>query len=807
MRPLLASFVIVAVCTAACAQDAVVSSSAQPPADLVPILKSIQNAKDADAAMTSYAAGLAAHPDSPELHEIYVWKMIDLGTPSMGYDQARALVKLDKANPLGWAVIAFTNIERGKVNDAADAMAKAVAGGPQDEFVQATAGQLAAWYDSDFADKKDAGVTDETRAAIASISKTLKGKTEFDAGYKAFNEAEARDKAAAKDEVIASTMSGADGPQTAPVAEQPPAGDGNIYVPSTQYIPGAASVPVVQQPGETVVQPGTVDAQQIVSGEDYVGSPYATAPAFVPSYQPATVLEPAYALPGTYWGYDFVYWPVSTVVVYDTPCWSDWCFGFGIGFGFGWCHDYYYPHYGYWGDHHHGGHDGGHGGGRGGDGRDGGGHGGGHGGDGHYAAAGGYGGVSAHYGGGGRHDVRTASAGRSDIGRTAGIGGRTDLGRSAAIGSRDGRTLAAGSPALGGHGPLTAGNRIRPVDGRSRLSALGRPSTPQSLASTPHVGAPTALRGDRALSGNHGLAQAGQTWQRPTGSSGITRMASAPSVRTGGSLAGKYPSPFDHVARPSAGNQSRPLVAMPRADSLRADRITPSVRTGNHPASVGPGAADRSSIATTPRISTQRPSAGNQSRPLVAMPRTDSLKSERVSPGPRTSDRLASFAPGAAGRSSVATTPRISAQRPSAAPSRPLVAMPRMESSARPLVSMPRAESYARPSVSSPRIATSARPSVSSLGSSASARPLVSMPRPETSARSFSSPRISSPSRSTFSAPSRSTFSAPPRSSFSSPSRSSFGGMPKSFDGSAGSRSFGGSFGDSIGRSGGGGRH
>jgi len=72
------------------------ASSAQPPADLVPVLKSIQGAKDADAAMKSYAVGLAAHPESPELHDVYVWKMVDLGSPSMGYDQAKTLVKLDK---------------------------------------------------------------------------------------------------------------------------------------------------------------------------------------------------------------------------------------------------------------------------------------------------------------------------------------------------------------------------------------------------------------------------------------------------------------------------------------------------------------------------------------------------------------------------------------------------------------------------------------------------------------------------------------------------------------------------------------
>jgi len=112
-------------------------------------------------------------------------------------------------------VIAFTNIERGRMNDAAGAMLKAVASDPQDAFVQATAGQLSAWYDGEVA-AKAAGMTDDTRTAVASISKTLKGKAEFDAGYKAFKDAVAQD-GVRPGEVVASALS----PDQPPPAPKP----------------------------------------------------------------------------------------------------------------------------------------------------------------------------------------------------------------------------------------------------------------------------------------------------------------------------------------------------------------------------------------------------------------------------------------------------------------------------------------------------------------------------------------------------------------------------------------------------------
>jgi tetratricopeptide (TPR) repeat protein len=151
--------------------------------DMAVVIKSLEQAPDADVARKWYQQGLAIDGQDVALLQAYVCKMVSLGQPEEASLAAQRLLNRNQESALAWAVLAYVDGENMRMADAVTAIAHAVAIDPRDPFVQSTAGQLTAWYDSlnGRAQLSDSATTsiDKTRAALA-------GQKAFKQGYQAF---------------------------------------------------------------------------------------------------------------------------------------------------------------------------------------------------------------------------------------------------------------------------------------------------------------------------------------------------------------------------------------------------------------------------------------------------------------------------------------------------------------------------------------------------------------------------------------------------------------------------------------------
>ncbi len=143
-------------------------------------IQAIRGAIDPSTAVTAYAAGVSINPDSVELHEAYVRRMVDFGLAELAYEQAWSLVALDPDKALGWAVIAFVSAQKGHMTDAFSAAVLAADGLADDPFVGHLAGQLTAWYDKQ-SDKSALG--EELGQGAAELRSKLGDKEAFKQGY------------------------------------------------------------------------------------------------------------------------------------------------------------------------------------------------------------------------------------------------------------------------------------------------------------------------------------------------------------------------------------------------------------------------------------------------------------------------------------------------------------------------------------------------------------------------------------------------------------------------------------------------
>ncbi len=108
----------------------------------------ILHAPDPSTAVAAYAAAKSVLPDSSKIDQAYLRRMVDFGLPQMADAQARMLVQHDPKDGLAWGVIAFSLATRGQTADALKDIATAARYLPDDPFIQRTAGQLLAWYDT-----------------------------------------------------------------------------------------------------------------------------------------------------------------------------------------------------------------------------------------------------------------------------------------------------------------------------------------------------------------------------------------------------------------------------------------------------------------------------------------------------------------------------------------------------------------------------------------------------------------------------------------------------------------------------------
>ena len=125
----------------------------------------VRQAPDPSAAVAAYAAAAGRVGPNPTVDDAYVRRMVEFNLPDLAESQAQNLVKVDPANDVARAVIAYTQGRRGQAVEALGTIVQA-AGGDRpvtDPFVLRTAGQLVAWYDTraDKAQIQHGGGTDQ----------------------------------------------------------------------------------------------------------------------------------------------------------------------------------------------------------------------------------------------------------------------------------------------------------------------------------------------------------------------------------------------------------------------------------------------------------------------------------------------------------------------------------------------------------------------------------------------------------------------------------------------------------------------
>ena len=189
----------------------------------------VRDAGSPSAAVDAYAKGLTALPDRIPLEQAYVQRMAELGVPQMADDQARDLTRRKPSDGLAWAVAAFNDAERGQTVEALHEIGIAVVHLAGDVFVQRTAGQLLAWYDTQ-ADQ--AQVPDDVRSSVAETRAALSGWSEYEEAYRRAREVYEQDNRAAE-------TAAPSAPSTEPapaVIYSEPEGAGDTYIAGDTYV-------------------------------------------------------------------------------------------------------------------------------------------------------------------------------------------------------------------------------------------------------------------------------------------------------------------------------------------------------------------------------------------------------------------------------------------------------------------------------------------------------------------------------------------------------------------------------------------
>jgi hypothetical protein len=200
-------------------------------AEVPPALDDLARATSPSAAVEAYARARLAAPDNLMVEQVYVRRMVELGAPDMCAAQAQHVVSHEPDNGLAWAVLAF-NAARDKDYAAAlTCIAKAARCEPRDRFVQRTAGQLLAWYDTQ---ADPARVSADLRDALRQIRRDLAGQSEYHAAYR-----EAR-----------------------------------AFYEQNENAPGPTEVEPLPGPSETTVTPILVGPGYVDYGYDYLYRPY-----------------------------------------------------------------------------------------------------------------------------------------------------------------------------------------------------------------------------------------------------------------------------------------------------------------------------------------------------------------------------------------------------------------------------------------------------------------------------------------------------------------------------------------------------
>jgi hypothetical protein len=192
----------------------------------------VQIAKDPSAALTAYSSGLTIDRNDTELHRAFVGKMVDFDLPDQAAFAASFVVAHDPLDGLARAVQAFAEAKRGDMIAALSDAALAANQQAGDLFIQRTAGQLLAWYDSI---PQPPPLSAPVKDLLTQVRAKLSNQKGFQTAYQQAT-AQYADQAQQAAQELNNASAAATATEPAPLAPPPPAG---VVVP-----PGNGTTPV-----------------------------------------------------------------------------------------------------------------------------------------------------------------------------------------------------------------------------------------------------------------------------------------------------------------------------------------------------------------------------------------------------------------------------------------------------------------------------------------------------------------------------------------------------------------------------------
>jgi TolA-binding protein len=143
-------------------------------------VKDIRNATDARRAGEIYVSVARSAPESAELRDVYVRKMLEFGQLTKAFSPAKALVKLDPSNGVAWAVVGAKSTSTTEAFSATVRAASLLAG---DANVMKNLGQLVCWYEHETESEKPPKVEPEVMKIFEANREAWGSNEAFKAGF------------------------------------------------------------------------------------------------------------------------------------------------------------------------------------------------------------------------------------------------------------------------------------------------------------------------------------------------------------------------------------------------------------------------------------------------------------------------------------------------------------------------------------------------------------------------------------------------------------------------------------------------
>ena len=247
-------------------------------------IQAIEQASDPSSAVAAYARGVALDPSSRKLLETYVDRMVDFGLPEVAYRQAQMLVDLDPNNGQAWAVLSYVSARHGRMTEAFADLVQAANREPDNRFVQATAGELLAWYD-----RNGASVPDSLKGSLEKIRQRMARQRAYVDAYTQATDELSRSTATRQRTSSAPRQQYGDTYQTVPQQY-----DNSMYLPSPGYLGSGIDYGL-----------DSWDYSPLYPGGIYYPGYY---PFYSSFYSPPYCYPPSYAYTNWWWPFGTFFW-------------------------------------------------------------------------------------------------------------------------------------------------------------------------------------------------------------------------------------------------------------------------------------------------------------------------------------------------------------------------------------------------------------------------------------------------------------------------------------------------------------------